>query len=374
MDNVETFLGLGSLSSQYDFSDKDKNIHSYINYMLNRTSQIFRYENLPETMPKRYIELYLQINGHLCVIKDNDNLYALFGSFGGYPDAYYMPTKYVISNPYLNISKVFDIGYDCIVVPNDTMYCGLLPLFKRYATSLVENDLTMRIADINARMVSIISAQDDATKDSANLYLKNIINGEMGVIANTAFLDGLKVNEYATGSNAHCISQLIELQQYLKASWYNEIGLNANYNMKREAINSNESQLNDDMLYPLIDDMYEQRKTYFDKVNEMFGTDIKVSFNSSWEDNKIELYMEQKAIDSDLSETTEDVIEETPEDVTEETTEDVTEETTEDVTEETTEDVTEENIENALDDIVEALDNIASVIEGDENNDDSNDE
>ena len=29
-----------------------------------------------------------------------------------------------------------------------------------------------------------------------------------------------------------------EYQQYLKASWMNDLGLSANYNMKREAINS----------------------------------------------------------------------------------------------------------------------------------------
>jgi hypothetical protein len=58
--------------------------------------------------------------------------------------------------------------------------------------------------------------------------------------------------------------------------------------MKRESINSNESQLNDDMLHPLIDDMLRMRREALDQVNEMFGTNITVDFNSAWKDNEIE--------------------------------------------------------------------------------------
>ena len=58
--------------------------------------------------------------------------------------------------------------------------------------------------------------------------------------------------------------------------------------MKRESINSNESQLNDDMLHPLIDDMLRERQEGIDRVNKMFGTDIKVTFNSAWEANELE--------------------------------------------------------------------------------------
>ena len=67
--------------------------------------------------------------------------------------------------------------------------------------------------------------------------------------------------------------------------------------MKRESINSNEAQLNDDMLLPLIDDMLKNRQDALDKVNDMFGTDISVELNSAWEDNQIELDKAQETLD-----------------------------------------------------------------------------
>ena len=95
---------------------------------------------------------------------------------------------------------------------------------------------------------------------------------------------------------------MIELNQYQKASFWNDIGLNANYNMKRESINSGESQLNDDALLPLIDNLLRERSEGCDRVNAMYGTSISVSLASAWEDNEQEIKAEQNAIDEEPAE------------------------------------------------------------------------
>lgn len=280
----------------YNFKDKGKCVNNHISYMLNRTQSMFKYEGLPHTLSKRMIELYLQTNGHVCIYKHENELYALLGSFGGVPDVYYMPTQYVVANPALKLFKTLDIDKECVVIANDSLYMGLLPMSERYATMLTENELSMKIASVNSRITSLISASDDRTAKSAEKYLQDIENGEMGVIAENAFLDGVKSQPYGATANSNILTNLIELEQYIKASWFNELGLNANYNMKRESINSGESQLNDDMLLPLVDDMLECRKRGIEKINEMFGTNITVSLNSSWENNMEELEMEMELL------------------------------------------------------------------------------
>lgn len=274
---------------RYDYNDKDTCINQHVGYMLNRTLSMFEYDGLPDTINKRNLELMLQINGNVCWYKHNDKLYVFTGGMGGEPNVYYMPTIYTIANPALKISKNLVIDKDCVVMPNDFLYLGLLPLYEKYATGLTENELSMNIATINLRIMSLISASDDNTKKSAEKYIEDITSGKLGVIAENAFLDGIKSQPYGTtGSNTAIIS-LIEHEQYLKASWYNEIGLNANYNMKRESINSGESQLNNDMLMPLIDSMLYCRQEALKKVNAMYGTNIIVRKCSSWEDNQIEV-------------------------------------------------------------------------------------
>ena len=270
----------------YDPRDKYKCQEQHIEYMLARTQQMFKYDGLPDTIPARILELYLQTNGHLCFYRHEGELYIYTGALGGEPNVYYMPTIYTISNPAQNLSKNLTIDKDCIVVSNDSLYIGLLPLYHKYAYHMAENELSMLVTDINLRIISLISASDDRTIESARKMLAEIESGKIGIISDSAFLEGVKVQSYSGNSGKGVLTDLIEYEQYLKASWYNEIGLDSNYNMKRETITATESQMNSDALLPLIDDMLHCRELGLEKVNAMFGTDIRVSLASAWEDNQ----------------------------------------------------------------------------------------
>ena len=270
--------------SIYDPRNKRQVQEYHIKYMLNRTQSMFKYDNLPDTINARIIELYLQINGHLCFANHKDNLYVYTGGLGVEPDVYYMPTVYTIANPAQGISRNLTIDQDCVVMSNDSLYIGLLPLFSKYAYNLAENELSLLLADINSRIITLISASDDRTLESARKYLTDIENGVLGVIAENAFLDGVKSQYVTSGSSNGRILDLIEYEQYLKASWFNEIGLDSNFNMKRERLNTAEVEMNNGSLLPLIDDMLHCRQLAITKVNRMFGTTITVDFNSAWED------------------------------------------------------------------------------------------
>ena len=281
----------------YDFNDKERCQRNYIMYMLNRTQRLFEYKGLPDTIPQRMLEFMLQINGFACFAKHNEKLYAFYGGLGGEPDEYYRPTTCVVSNPALKFSDTFKIHENCVIVRNDSFLYGLIPLFSRYATAMVENDISFRMASINSRIEMLLSAPDDATKKAAEKFLEDLTNGKLGVIAENAFLDGIKAQE--VGRTMRTFTDLIEYQQYLKASWFNEIGLNANYNMKREKLSTTESQMNNDALLPLVEDMLENRRQCIEEVNEMFGTEISVDFASSWEKLLEEMEAESNQLDSE---------------------------------------------------------------------------
>lgn len=284
----------------YDFRNKEENLKIHIATTLNRTSRMFRYEGLPETIPQRSLELFLQCNGFAGIAERDGKLYAFFGGLGGEPDPYYMPTILTVANPALKFSQNYRIDEDCVVIRNDTMVQGLLPIIKRYASAMVETELSMNIANINSRVFSLISAPDDNTKESAEEFLRQVEEGRLGVVAESAFFDGVKSQPISTANRT--LTDLIELEQYYKASLFNELGLNANYNMKRESLNSAESQLNNDALLPLVDDMLECRKIGIEKMNKMFGTNVTVSLDSAWEDNQQEINLEQESIGDDEKE------------------------------------------------------------------------
>lgn len=278
----------------YDFSDKENCVFNFTAYALNRLQSMFKWSGLPDSIPQRSLELYLMCNGYTGIYLYEGELYAFRGGLGGEPNPYYMPTIYTISNPALGLSINAKIDEDVIVIPNDSMYYGLIPLINRYASLMTETELSIRTALINTRISSLISSDNDNTTKSAEKYLSDIERGKLGVIANPAFFDGVKSQPYAGNANSNFLTNLIEMMQYIKASFFNEIGLNANYNMKRESINSGESQLNNDALLPLIDDMLQCRKLGAEKINEKFGTSISVDFASSWKDNLEEIDLEHE--------------------------------------------------------------------------------
>ena len=279
----------------YDFMDKPHAIKQKIKYMLNRTRRMFRWSGLPDTVPERMLELYLQTNGNVCWYEYKGKLYVFTGGLGGEPDEYYRPTIYTIANPALNLHVTPRINEECVVMLNDSAHVGMMPMYSEYATAMTETELSLDIANVNSRIIDLISAPDDRTRASALQYLEDVRKGKPGVIAGNAFLDGIKAQPYGN-TGFHAITDLIELLQYHKASWYNELGLNANYNMKRESLNSSESQLNNDALLPLVDDLLGCRVRGCELVNEMFGTNISVELASSWEDNQEEIDAEQDAI------------------------------------------------------------------------------
>ena len=250
-------------------------------YMLIRTQSMFEYKNLPETIPTRNLEIMLQLNGNVFFTKVNGEYYVFTGGLGGELDVYYEPTIYTVANPALNFSKNLVIDKDGVLIRSDSYGNGLLPMMQKYAALMVENEFTMRIANINSRISFLLSAADDRVKASAELFLKRVADGELGVLSDNSFLEDLTVHTVGDG-NKQRMTDLIEYQQYLKAAWFNDLGINANYNMKRESISPDEAQLNDDALLPLIDDMLEERKRGLKKVNEMYGLDIEVDLDSSW--------------------------------------------------------------------------------------------
>ena len=286
--------------------DKDLLLSSYLRYFLARLQSMFKYDGLPDTIPQKWLENLLMVHGACVWVKtEQDGLFVNRPAPGGDLDIYYIPKTVLVVNPYAKGLKTpgqYTRDVDCVLMLNDTYAQGMIPMLRKYCSMMVENDLSLNMASIMSRATMLLSAADDKTKQSAELFIKHLIEGKLDVIGEAPFLianqdKALSVNQLTRANDT--ITQLIEYHQYIKASLFNELGLQSNYNMKRESINSKESQLNEDQLHPLIDNMLAERKEALEKVNNMFGTNISVSFNSAWEINEREEEAEIKMIEGE---------------------------------------------------------------------------
>lgn len=260
------------------------------------TSRMFKYTGLPETIKEKDLEFQLQMNGFSVVTKANDgNLYAFYGGLGGLPNAYYLPTKCVVANPYLKFNKeiIIENDKDGVLCLNDNLYRGLRPTNLTYATLLAENYISLQVALINARIPAIISVNGDEEYTSALNYLESIYQGEIGVISTNELISGIDTKPFANGDLR--FNQYTETIQFLKASWFNDFGLNLNYNMKREYLNQAETSYNLDSSVPTIDEMENMRKDFVERINKKYGTNITVERDSAWK-----VIKEKSELSSDL--------------------------------------------------------------------------
>lgn len=279
------------LKYQEQIKNKDKSVNGYIRKMLAITQAMFIYKGLPDTLQQNNLENLLQTNGNVFVTKVGNDLYAFTGGLGGVPNAYNEATEYIVSNPYLQLNKSYKIDVEGVLIKNDSGANSLLPIFGKYGVLCSDTLLSLNTCSVLSRITMLISASDDKTKQSADDFVNKIMQGDFSVIGENAFFKGVNLQSISTQS-ANQITQLIELLQYFKASAFNEIGLNANYNLKRERLNTSEVQMNVDALNPYVDNMLQERKKAVDKINAMFGTEISVELGSSWairkEENKTE--------------------------------------------------------------------------------------
>ena len=270
----------GEDAEQFSF-DKKSIQDLYVKKFLLKTQRMFKYTNLPGTIPQRDLELIMQCSGCVTIAKVNDKLYAFKGSLGGTPNEYYLPTISIVANPYLHYNANLTIDKDCVVMLNDSLYEGLLPQIQHASNLLAECDISFKFTTINIRVPAIIEATNDTSKTEAENFLQKVEEGsKLGVICGEQFLDRINVYNYA--SSEYSVQHLIELKQYIYGTFLQELGIQSSFNMKREAINEAEASLNTDILYPLIDDMLIQRKIGVDKINKMFGTNIEVELDSVW--------------------------------------------------------------------------------------------
>ena len=265
-----------------DFSD----------YMFLKTNRMFKWENLPETIPEYILERFLQENGKCIFYKYKDDFYIFDFSFSEVPNVYNEPSGIIFTNVALKLTiqekrNLMNETENGVIILNDTKIKGLKPIFNKYADLLTESEITIKLISQLDRMKTFISASDERTKRESENFLNKIKSGELSVIGDNAIFESVK--SFNNGGVNTSVSQYIELMQYLKASCLNEIGINANYNLKRERLNNSEIQLNDFGLLPFCNLMLMQRQKAVEKINEKFNLNIKVSFSDIWEIEKMTL-------------------------------------------------------------------------------------
>ena len=282
----------------YKPTDKLSNINQLINSYLNKTLAMFQYTNLPDTLPDLELEKILQVHGQAFVTEYKGNIVALkidliLDDVDVYGNAKSGNVYYHDVKEFKEISLT-----DGVLIKNDYLGLGLLDIFKKYAYLINESALSLNMANFWKRTEKVFTANDDATAESVKNYLAKTERGEIGLVTSNLLYESIKVN--TPQANGTSLGELIEYHNYLKSQLYAEIGLYTNENRKKERLITSEVETGLSAIYPLVDNMLDNRVQGFEKINEMFGLDVKVEFMSSWKSNNEFKEVPNKVLDDDV--------------------------------------------------------------------------
>jgi len=295
------------IKNAYDVTNVQTGFEYWYFKLFNILLDMFEYENLPKGIEKRDIEINLILSGHATFVPlKNGEIFVPHTQIYGY-DKYYNPTSCVFANPVINDSKELKIGIDCEVVYNSSLKdsilyikadSGLNTFIARYSRQLSDIESTINIYTVNARLVSIPVANDDATKQSLVQFFKNLVFGKRAIVTDSSIIENFRnVDINRTSINDGVNDWLIARDKILE-QFYRDLGVRMN-NPKKAQVNEEEIESNDQMLLISTDDMLKSRKDGLEKVNNMFGTNITVKLNDKF--NVKGVYNNENRNDSILS-------------------------------------------------------------------------
>lgn len=273
----------------------DQNFKFYFKTLTNKVGQMIEFKNLPENVDEEFLKEQLILCGKICFTQFNSHVYALNGNVGGEPNCYYESQDFIIANPILgsktvkirheNGSTKVDglegilVGLTSIDKQVESLHGGLYELIYQTAGLLADNVVSLNCAQINSRVQVAFVADDEALANTGEKVLKDMYNGKPYKILTQDILNKLTVSPIAASGTNTTIMSLIEAQANIWQNFYNQLGLSYNGNLKRERINTAESELMTGSLNLNLQTIIENLKADIDRVNELFGTSIEVDIN-----------------------------------------------------------------------------------------------
>lgn len=303
--------GVCDFKANYDF---------FFKWLLSKTCACFYIEGLPETLDEYYIKSSLLLDGDIAITdKFKNALYAVLGAPGGEPDEYYRPTIYTVANPALGSGTITN-GVDGVIIyntPSDVYVPGgIYGLISQTATLLADNIVSINCCQINARVVALVTADGKAQAFEAENTMKNIYAGKPYKILRSDIIERININPIASTQTSSNISELVELHNYIVSNYFQSIGIRSNNLRKKSHMLQDEIDVQNNFLQISIYEILTSWQKGFDKVNELYGTDIKVHINPALLSEFEELAPEQPTEEAAPEQPTEEA---EPEQPTEET-------------------------------------------------------
>ena len=276
-------IKINTFPNFYKCTNTTDNFFSYYIELLNKAINVFEWKNVPDNIDTDTLETILFRCGDVAFFKYNDTFYISHGNQSGEMTYNFTPEKYLVSNPYIEKGKNFNLSpdIDSVIIYNTPAdkYISLKSSFneiiKRTAGILSDNLSSLNCLQINTRVQTIVTADNSNVAKSAEMKLKDLYDGKPYSVITSNLASNINIDD-KSNANSKNIADLIDLNNYEYAQYLHALGIESNENNKKSRMVVDELKDNNYECSHNLHILLDSRKKAVEKINRLFNLNISV--------------------------------------------------------------------------------------------------
>lgn len=266
------------------------NMEYWTRSLYQRITALINIKNLPEGSAEQYawdldaLKYALFFLGYMGVFKSKKyGVVPQPGQIAGF-GLQYQPTGFIVNTPYFQFGRPLRIGMECELIKLTPDYTGVFDIITKYAAELKEIDTSIKSAARGSRFGFALVADSDKSARALRGVRERILNGEDAIIDEKIMrskADDKQLPWYQFDRDLkqnYILNDLIEARRNTLVDFYREIGVRM-LDDKKERMITGEVAAGNAETFIRSEVWAEALKTSLEKVNRIFGTNIKMEIN-----------------------------------------------------------------------------------------------
>lgn len=253
----------------------------YVNRLTELAISMFEWTGLPESVDSRYIELHLFSNG--CMVYFDDEVMGnlcLDCTYNGRLDVYGYPILRRAYSSYNGYNRLLK-NSNSVIIWNNLLHIPSEADIRAYARRLWMLD---RIIDVNANAQKtpiLVQGNEKQRLSLVNLYQE--YDGNAPVIFGDSSLNTEGLKSISTGA-PYVADRIYELKTQIWNEALTYLGISNINIQKKERLITDEVTRNQGGTVASRYSRLEARRQAVEKINDMFGTNIKVNYREDYQE------------------------------------------------------------------------------------------
>ncbi len=253
-------------------------------YLLQKAMSPFKF-TLPESWAENYFSYVLYCFGFVAVLNtDRFGVIPQACGLRGY-NVMYQPTHAVVTNPLFKKTYDLRIGTQCEIVRLQPDYGSVLDMVTYYADMLALCAEAAGVNLVNSKMSYVFAADGKNAAESLKKLYDKIASGEPAAVVDKTLFnpDGSPRWQYFSQnvSQNYIVDKLLVDMRKIENMFCTAVGIPNSNTDKKERMITDEVNSNNIETHSLVSVWFDSIDKSFEKINKMFGLNLKVEWRDS---------------------------------------------------------------------------------------------